>query len=193
MAVLQTSYPSADVIQKEIYNTNLGGQLNLRAEFSVPAGISWAVVGTVLVDAATPADVTSTLIPAIEALAQVTSVNGDQVWGQIPSTIQMADHECKVHVTSRMTMQIGTTDVFSQVIENYETIKPPVNKKWCIFVLRVPSALNDSAITALESAIEGITGVTTCEHLIDGTVSSRASAGANLVINVHMRIDPIEV
>jgi len=192
MAIIALSEPTAAQQQKEIFNRNVGGNLNQRAEFSVPAGVHWAVVGCVVADAATPSDVTNTLVPAIEGLAQVTSVNGDQFWGQVPASIEAPDHECVLTVTSRCVAGIGPGgDYFEQATQGVEQLKPPVGKKWFVAVLRVPDAMDDAKIAALESAIQGITGITTCEHLIDGSVSDRATANATLVISAHMRIDAV--
>ena len=191
MTVIETSEPTAAVQQTTNYNTNTGGNLNKSVTFSVPVGTSWAIVGTVLGDAVVPGDIAS-LITSIEALTEVTSVNGDQVFGRIPSSILAVDHECIVYVTSTMAVTIGLGgDTFPKTIKNSETVKPPVDKKWCIFALRVPDPLDDAKITSLESAMEGITGITTAEHLIDDTVSSRAAAAAILNVGVHMRIEPI--
>jgi hypothetical protein len=192
MAVIETSEPSAAGQQLADYNQNIGGNIIKRLSFSVPADTHWCIIGTVLADAAVPADVTSTLIPAIEALPEVTSVNGDQIWGQIPSSILTVDHAAILYVSTDMQVNLGTGDTFSTRTQATESVVPPVNKKWCVIVLRVPSALDDTSIATLETAIEGITGITTCEHLVDGTVSSRASANATLAVAAHVRIEYIE-
>jgi len=190
MAVIALIEPSEAVLQKALYNSNIGGSLNKRASFSVPPGTHWVVVGCVLADVTEPEDV-PTLISGISSLADVTSINGDQVWGQIPASVAAEDHEVVLHVSSRMSMAIGDGDSFNQRIDAHEVIKPPVGKKWCIFVLRVPNAMDAARIAALENAIEGVTGITMAEHLIDGTVSDRASSNAALTIQCHMRIDPV--
>jgi hypothetical protein len=189
MTVIETSEPSAAIQQLTIYNSNIGGDLNKKATFSVPAGTSWAIVGVVLDNTVVPGDIAS-LITSIEALTEVTSVNGDQIFGQIPSSILVTDHEAIVYVTSRMNIVIGTGgDTFPKTINNFESVKPPVNRKWCIFALRVPAPLDDTKIATLETAMEGITNIDIAEHLIDDTVSSRAAAAADLTINVHTRIE----
>ena len=191
MAIVALSEPSAAQVQLDTYNRNLGGSLNRRAEFTVPADTHWAVIGCVVADVVTQSDVTDTLVPAIEALAQVTSVNGDQFWGQIPASIEAANHECVLYVTSRCVTGIGPAgDYFNETTQGVEQLKPPLDKKWFLAVLRVPAALDDTAIAALEAAVAGITGVSSCEHLIDGTVSDRATASASLVITAHLRIEP---
>jgi hypothetical protein len=192
MAVLQLVEPTDDILQLAKYNSNIGGQLNRYVNLSVPADVAWAVVGLVLVDAATPESVVNVLIPAIEALAEVTSVNGNQLYGQIPDTIEPAGYEAVLHVSSFMTANIGSGDVFIERTQAHETVKPPVGKKWCVALLRLPSELDDTKIAALESALEGITGVTTAEHLIDGVTSDRQSGDAQFKLAAHIRIDSVE-
>jgi len=194
MAVLELVEPSAAQLQLAVYNQNLGGALNKSVTFSVPAGIHWAVVGCVLADAATPASVASTLVPAVEALSEVTSVNGDQLFGQIPATVEQEGYECVLYVVATANLGIGPAgDYFTQTDKAVENIKPPLGKKWVVLILRVPTALDNTKISALEAAITGIAGVTTTEHLIDGTVSSRATANATLQIAAHMRLESVEV
>ena len=192
MSVIELSEPTVAQQQLAHHNQNIGGLLNGSAEFNVPANIAWCVVGTVVADAATPADV-PTLKTAIEALAEVTSVNGNQLWGQIPSTILAVNHEAVLHVTSQMSANIGSGgDVFRERIKAHETVKPPLNKKWCVWILRVPAALDATKIAALETALEGITGISTAEHLIDGLTSARQSGNAALTVSAHLRIDPLQ-
>lgn len=193
MAVIELTEPSAAVQQTQIYNQNIGGTLNRRVTFTVPGGIHWCVIGCVVADVATPSDV-PTLVNAITALDQVTSVNGDQFWGQVPAAIEAGGMQAVLHVTSRMSMSIGTAgDTFFQSIDAHASVTPPAGKKWCVFVLRLPAALDAAGITALEAAVTAINGITLCEHLIDGTVSSRVAEAATLVINAHLRIDSIPV
>lgn len=193
MAITVLAEPSAADIQLAIYNQAIGSTLKKTEQFSVPAGVSWCVVGCVLSDAATPSDVETTLVPAIESLSQVTSVNGDQLFGQMPAAIEATGHEAVLCIESRCHAEIGPAgDYFSQVIQNSERVTLPLGKKWCLLVLRVPAALNDTLIAQLETAITGITGITQTEHLIDGTVSSRATQDASLRVTAHIRLEPTE-
>ncbi len=193
MAVLEISEPSADVTQLVTYNNNIGGGLKLRNEFSAPADVSYAIVGLVLVDAATAASVVSTLVPAIVALAEVTSVNGDQIFGQTPATVP-TDFETTVNVQVDIRSEVGTGgDTFTNAERKFEKIKPPNAKKWVVVNLRVPTDLDAAAITALESALTGITGVTTAEHLVSGVINSLTVGNADIAITAHVRIDAVEV
>lgn len=192
MAVAVLAEPSEAVVQRAIYNQNLGGSLKKSTSFSVPAGTHWAAVGLILADAATPEAVETTLVPAIAALSEVTSVHGDQVYGQIPVSVAEAGFEFVVTVASQVVAKIGGTDYFDQVVRATETITPPLGKKWVIVLCRLPAALTSAGITALESSLQGINGVTTAEHLIDGTISTRAAENATLHIGVHLRLEPIE-
>jgi len=195
MSVIQLVEPASDIQQKTNYNSNVGGLLNRREEFVVPAGTSWAVVGCVLVDSAVPGDVDTALIPSLEALAEVTSVNGNQLWGQIPATIEASDHEAVLHISSSMSATIGLdgSKTFTRTVNNHKSIKPPLGKKWVVLAIRTPAPLDAAKITSLQNAIEGIAGVTTAVNLIDDIVSDRATASASLVISAHVRIDPLPV
>jgi len=190
MAVIQTSEPSSADLQKDTYNRGLGS-LIVRQSFLVPADTSWAVVGTVLAGAATPAGVESTLQPAIEALSEVTSVNGDKIWGQVPATIEAADHEPQLTVSSVLTYEEkgATGKTFTRQEKSNRTATLSAGMKWVVWVLRVPAPLTRTLIDALESAMEGITGITNAVHLIDGTVSDGASGAATLVITAQVRIE----
>ncbi len=193
MSVLEISEPSSDQSQLATYNSNIGGGLKLKNEFLAPADVNYAIVGLVLVDGATAAGVASTLVPDIEALTEVTSVNGDQVFGQTPASVP-TDFETTVNVQVDIKSAVGTGgDTFSNSERKFEKIKPPNDKKWVVVNLRVPTDLDALAITALESALEGITGVTTAEHLVSGFINSLTVGNANIVITTHVRIDPIPV
>jgi len=194
MAVIELAEPTAEQQQLNNYNSNVGGNLNLRTTFpSVPAGTAWAVIGCVFApDPVTPAMITGTLVPGLTALSEVTSVHGDQLLGKIPATIEAAGHEPILHVSADVLAAIGGADSFDVAERSHETQSVPLGKWWAVVIVRVPSALDATKITALEAAVETITGVTTCEHLIDGVVSSRASS-ASLTVAAHMRIDPVEV
>ena len=191
MAVVQLTEPSSAQLQLDTYNRNLGGNLSKRVNFSVPAGTSWAVVGCVLADAATPSGVAEVIVPALEDLSGViTSVNGDQFYGQIPATMEVPDNDFVLHVSTSCVSQVGTAgDNFSQLVRSHETLTPPLNKKWCLFILRVPEELDDAKIAALESDMEGVIGISIAEHLIDGTIPLRAASNATLQINAHLRIE----
>lgn len=194
MAVIELSEPSAAATQLNTYNSNVGGQFNLRTTFpGVPSATAWAVIGCVFTpDPVTPAMITGTLIPGLEGLAGVTSVNGDQLLGQVPATIEAVDHEPILHVSSSVVEVIGAGDSFDQVSRSHETQSVPLGKWWAVVILRLPAALDAAGITALETAVGGIAGVDVCEHLIDGVVSPRAS-DASVTAAAHLRIDPVEV
>ena len=196
MTVLQIEETSSAQIQLRTYNE--ASAMIKRPTYSPPAGTAWAVVGCVLADAATPADVDSTLVPAIEALSEVTSVADPRIWGQTPATLEInpeapADptHEIKIHCNANLSCQIGTAgDKYSYSERRSETQKPPLGKKFIILNIVVPAKLDATSKSALEAAITGITGIMVCEHLIDGQVPDDAST-VQLTIETRMRIDPI--
>lgn len=193
MAVIELAEPDVGQTQKDTYNSNIGGGLNRLVTVTVPGGIHWAVVGIVLADAATVPDIEATLIPAIEALAEVTSVNGDQVYGVVPATIEATNHEAVVNVTASMTGAIndGNGGTYIETTRKHNTIKPPLGKKWVVLCCRVPAALDNAGVAALRTAIDGITGTTTVKVLLDGSTPARATGDVQVNIAAHLRIEPV--
>ena len=187
---LELSEPAAALVQKQSYNQNVGGGLNKSTSFAVPVGTAWGIIGTVLNDVVEIGDL-DTIEAAIGALAQVTSVNA-RCWLQTPASIEAADHECVVYVATRQSEAVGPGgDYFERYTDQRKTLKPPNGKKCAIWALRLPAELDDTAITALELAMQGVTGIALAEHLVDGVVSARAPAAGTLSVNVFMRIDPV--
>lgn len=196
MALEVLTEPAASQQQLDLYNRS-STSLIKRATYSPSAGLNWAIIGCVLADVATQEDV-PTLVSNIQALGEVDNVVSPQFWGQIPSELLInpsgedATHECKLHVSSNLSCTVGyggDTRGLSQ--KQNETITPPLNKKWLVLNVVTPSGMNENRISNLESAVQGVTGITTCEHLIDGTVPSNASQ-CSLQISTRMRIDPVE-
>ena len=192
MTVYELTRPTAAQEQEAAWNQAIGGAANRQATFSVPADVAWAVVGCVLADAVTVGDM-PTLVSAIEALSEVTSVNGDQFYGQAEGTIETAGREFVLHVTARSSATIGGGIPFTESVQKHNVVKPPLGKKWSLFVMRLPSQPDASDLTALDSAITGITGVTSAHNLVDGYTSSRQVGNANLTVAAHLRLDPVEV
>jgi len=197
MTIVEIVEPSEAQRQLALYNR--ASDMVKRADYTPPAGTAWAVVGLVLVDAATPANET-TLINAMTALAEITAVANPRIWGELPSAILInpeggdPTHECKLCVESLLSARVGYGgDRQSLQQRKYEEVSPPLGKKWivCNVVLAAPIA-QAADIVALEAALTGIAGVTVAEHLIDGVVPENAT-GAKLSITTRMRIDPIPV
>ena len=193
MVVIQLVEPAAAEQQKTLYNS--GGPLNRTVSFSIPGDIHWAVVGIVLPEQATPAAVESTLIPAIVALSEVSSVNGDQLWGALPPEVQLAEHEAVLNVTARMasTINDGNGGTYNEQVQKHNTVKPPVGQQWVVLCCRVPSALDNAGVAALRAAIDGIAGTTTVKVLLDGSTPSRAVGDVQLQIAAHLRIEAVVV
>lgn len=194
MAVIETSEPTSDVAQKNMYNNGEGGII-VRQSFSIPDNTAWAVVGTVLAGAATPADVEATLQPAIEALSEVTSVNGNKIWGQVPDPIEVADHSANLYVESYYTATIlgATGKTFGVAAKNTRMVTVAAGAKWVVWCLRVPAALVRTSIDALEAAMEGITGISNAVHLIDSESNVEQQGNGTLRVTTHLRIEPTEV
>ncbi len=190
MPVVATAEPTAADQQKAVYNANIGGQLNIRKTYSVSAGTPWCVVGTVVSFAATPALVESTLVPAIAALGEVTSVNGDQLYGNPPAIALPGTDELVLYVSSELSTTIGSgINAFARMARSTKSIKPPAGKKWCVFALRLAVTLDAAKITTLQTAMEGIAGITTAIVLVHGTIDTMVSGNASLTIRAHARIE----
>ena len=194
MALETMVEPSDAQQQLDLYNRS-STTLIKRSTYNPPADTAWAVVGCTLAGAVVPDDV-PTIVSNIEALAQVTSVADPQFWGQAPATLLInsgeATHELKLMVETAMSCAIGYgSDLRSFSQKQVEVMKPPLDTKFLVMNIRVPAELDESAISALETAIGGVTGVGVCEHLVDGVVPSNASQ-VSLQIVTRMRIDAIE-
>jgi hypothetical protein len=177
---------------KQLDTYNRASGMVKRKSYSPSPGTAWAIVGCVVGDAAVPGDIPA-IVTLIEALAEVTSVVGDQVFGQMPTTILAADHEAWLLVSGALSGQRGFGgDTFAYSERRTERVKLPLDKKWAVLALVLPAELDQAGIATLEAAIEGVAGVTTCEHLIDGLVPANAT-GVSLTTEIRMRIDPIPV
>jgi hypothetical protein len=187
-----------DAAQQQLDLYNKASQMVKQKTYNVNAGLTWVVVGLVLADTATPAD-EQTLVDAITALPEVTLVADPRFWGQTPASLLInpdapADptHEALLCTEARVAGQIGYGgDVRSFSETQFESLAPPLNKKWLVCNLVLPAPLStEQMITDLETALEGVTGITTAEHLIGGTIPANAS-GTQIVITTRMRIDPV--
>ena len=185
MAVNEFTEPTADQDQLATWNRDIGGNIRQRSSFSaVPAGTDWAVIGCVLANTATAGDVESTLVPALEGLAEIISVNGDQVFGQVPAAVP-AGYEVVVHVEGSMS---GPMIGFNASHRMTNQVKPPVNEKIVVFICQTAAAVSSGNEATLEASVAGITGVTSAHHLISGTVPADMSV-SEIQVTVHPRID----
>ena len=190
MAVIQFFSPSAEQLQIVQFNSNIGAGLRLQNSFAAPGGIHFAIVGLVLVDAANPANVESTLLPAITALAEVTAVHGDTLFGQIDPTVPPSN-EFVVIVSTTINGEEGSGGSNAgYTIRKTSSVNPPLDKKFVIVNLRVPSALNGTSFGALETALAGLTGVTTARILTIGTVPTLTIGNSTIEVQSAIRIEP---
>ena len=195
MAVVQLSEPTDDVVQKNNYNSNVGGNLNKRVQSSVSSEQAYAVVAGILGASVTPEQIENQIVPDIAALATVTDVIGDQLAGIGPTAIIPADHECRLYITTMSGGDVsgGAGESFGRTVKGTANFKVIVDRKWAIFSLLVPDVLNTAEIDTLEAEIATVTGVTLARHITDGVVPERQSEPSPLYVNAHMRIEPIEV
>jgi hypothetical protein len=182
--------------QLDLYNK--ASSMVKRSTYNVNAGLSWAVVGLVLNDAVTTDD-EDDLINSIMGLSEVTTVANPRFWGQTPPAIlinpggsEPDTHQTILCVESFVTGNIGySADVRSFQDIQFESIEPPLNKKWIVCNMVVPAHLASAQmITDLETALVGVTGVTLAEHLVGGVIPDNAS-NTQIKITTRMRIEPI--
>lgn len=167
--------------------------------YPLSAGAAWAVIGNVLADAAVPGD-EGTLVDAMEALAEITTVANPRIWGQMPAELLINaggdpdTHEALLLVESHLTAQVGYgDDVQDYSLRLFEQVKLPLGKQWMLTNCRLPAELASAQnIADLEAAIVGShAGFTLAEHLIGGLVPPNAS-DVSLRITTRMKIVPIE-
>ena len=163
--------------------------------FSLPASTAWAVVGTLVADAATVDDV-PTLEAAIEALAEV-QVAIPLFWGQAPAEILPAAHETVLVVETSVKQTItfggGKGQETRTTLVPAVPIKPLVGKKFVVWGFKVPTSLDAAGIAALEAAVQGAhVGITSAHHLLDDVTDAELVGNATLTITAHTRIDAVE-
>jgi len=189
MSITQITLPTAAQSQLDNYN---GSRMVARSSYSVPQGTNWAIIGLVLVDAATPED-EAALVAALTGLAGISAVGDPRLWGQLPATLETGDtHQCKLHTTVTLGCTAGTANNnWSLQERKHATVAPPLGKKWLVVNCAVPSPLtNQMSVDTLESACEGIVGVTTAKVLAFGSVPNPAT-GVVVTVESRMRIDPV--
>jgi hypothetical protein len=198
MTIAKATLKTSAQQQVELWNS--AGPHVIQQTYAPPAGTNWAIVGLVMADAFDPDTDETTIVNAVEALSEVTTVGNPRIYGQTDADIEInpeapedPTHEWVLLVNSTMSMQAGTAgDKRTRVERELERVKPPSGKQWLVLNLVVPSPLDAAGIAVLESAIQGVTGITTCEHLIDGTVRADATQ-VSLQIEARIRLDEIEV
>jgi hypothetical protein len=195
MTLLQPTEPTAAQDQLNDYNSSV---MVKRASYSPSAGMHYAMIGLVLADAAVPGD-EATLVADIVALAGITSVGNPRFWGQIPSTLHVNPggedpdtHEAVLYSTANLGCVTGTTNNnFSLSDRRHGTVKPPLDKKWMVINVVLPGGFADqAAVDVLETALEGVTGVTTAKVLLFGQVPD-AAVSVSLSVETRVRIDPV--
>ena len=184
--------PSSADLQKQVYNRNVGGGLNKRDEFSLPAGTAWAIVGTVVADPVTPDNVPA-LKAAIEALAEVNTAKA-LCWGQQP-TVEAEDHDAVLAVSARLvqTIDVGGGKSFSKAGQYGRVQILPDAKKWIVWGLVVRDPLDVAGIATLEAAVRAVTGISATEVLCKGATDPEAVSSSRLEVGCHIRIESQEM
>jgi len=191
MTLLDSTAWSAAEKQNLEMNTSGSGYRKI-ATFSPPADTAWCVVGCVLAAAVEKTD-EATLIANIESLSQVTSVHDPRVWLDAPASIEDAAKELRLHVNANESGNQGFGgDVwgYSRKFSENILLTSYLGKAMFVLALRVPADLDAAAITALETAITGVTGILSTEHLVGGLVPANSSS-VSLSVEIRFRIDDI--
>ena len=191
MSLVQITPPTSAQTQLASYN---GSGMVAHSSYNVPQGTNWAVIGLVLVDAATPAD-EDALVAALTGLADISTVGNPRLWGQLPESLEVGDtYECKLHVTVTLGCTTGTpSNKWLLQERKYTTVAPPLGKKWMVCNCVLPAALtNQASVNTLQAACAAIAGITTAKVLVCGSVPSPA-AGVVVTVESRMRIDEIPI
>jgi len=189
MTIKQITEPSAAQDQLSDYN---GSSMVASSSYTPDQGTDWAVIGLLLVDAATPDD-EDAIVAALKGLDSITAVANPRLWGQLPAELLAGEtYEAKLHVTVTTGCTAGTANNQWWLQERkHSTAKPPLGKKWIVCNCVLPAALTDQAsVDALESACEAIAGITTAKIMVFGSVPSPAT-GIVVTVEGRMRIDEI--
>lgn len=203
MPIKQLTPKPPALLQLDAYNKSGGaGEKNT---FAVPADTAWAVIGTLVADAATVDDVPA-LETSIRALPEVVAVEPLH-WAQAPAEILVnADpvgaptetHEVVLVVVAKVMQTIGFGDGKGQTktarLVPYEHPKPPLGKKFVVWGLKVPASLDQAGIAALIGAVNlAHSGITFAQHILDGVIDAECVGDATIEIEAHTRIDRIPV
>lgn len=185
----QLQYPSAELIQREVFNRNVGNQLRKQASFTVAAGTPYAVVGTLVAGAVEP-EAVPTLRDAIKALPAVSNAVA-LCWGEQPAVLDpIRVAILNVTVRSSESVVVAGPDWFAADTIRTDRQVIPDGTKWVVWGLTLPSPLTSGPQSnALEAAIGGVAGISQAVHMIDGVVDQRSSGGAAVVVTCHVRIE----
>ena len=181
--------------QLQVKELNEAGPGIKRASYDPPAGTAWCICGIVFGAAVTKTQADEVLPGLLDALAEVTETMPDRFWMPTPSECLTADTQFNLHCSYTLS---GTETFAGEGSQSYNqrghrTLDAiPVSKLVGVYVLRLPAELDGPGRAALESAVEAIAGVTTCEVLLSGVVPANVT-GATLNLEVRYRNDPTPV
>ena len=193
---IQELTPMSAAEQQIIAFNNAAGAVE-RNTFSLPTDTAFAVFGTLVADGMVVGDV-PTMEGLFEALDEITNAEPLQ-WGQAPAEILIDSGEA-THET-----QLAIDVLFSQVVgfggdkgqnENRnltprQLIKPPLGKKLIIWGAVVRDYLDQDRIVELETAVEGVTGVTSFHLLVKGETDAELVGAAAVAVTAQLRIKRI--
>ena len=199
--------------QMQLKRWNDTGPHIVRHTYTPAAGTAYGVLGLVLADGVDIDTDEAALVAAMTALATVTAVANPRLYGESEASIEVnpggedpdthgwwlgssVDSSYRVGVPGRTR---GHTEKESQ------RQLVPDGKKWLVCNMVLPAYIDEdaSAVTALESALVGVTGITTARYLIGGQIRADAQIAdpenegewldkANVKVESRLRIDPLE-
>lgn len=182
MAVDVIAEPTAAQQSAELYN---GPSLVRHKTFSPNPGETWGLIGLIVSDAATTADVPA-LITALEALTQISAIQGDQIWGQTLDIDPSLQWNLYTEAELQSALAYGGD---SEVRIKHKKITLPDSKKWIVLAATFSGAPTSAGqVTTFQTAVEGITGVTTCRYLMGVQVPAEA-VSPRLRVSVRTRQD----
>ena len=187
--------------QQQILACNNSGGPVARNEFSLPADTAFAVFGTLVADGMVVGDVPA-MEGLFEALDEITNAEPLQ-WGQAPAEILINDglpepsHEMQLSISVLMSQEIniggGKSFFGGGKLTPGELIKPPLGKTLVVWGAVVPDDLNQARIATLKAAVEGVTGVTSYHHLVDGKTDAELVGTATVLVTAQITIKRIPV
>lgn len=197
MAVIETALPSDAKVQTAVHNQNIGGELVAKSLHTIPSGAIVCVVGCQLAPLTTASDITNTIVPAWNALAEVNEVNGDQHMGMIPTEQLDPALYPLLSVSAQAITEVVTIPPnrsFSTNNRFAEYYGLPLDEIWMTAMLEVPEFLTGPVIQALETALKTVAEVQKVKHLFDGQMDQRVVTSGQMSMTSQVRFeDPEQV
>jgi hypothetical protein len=188
--------PSSSLLQRDIYNRNIGGGLEKSKTFVMGAGQCWAVAGLV-VDDDTYDVIYNPDDPDDEAFLQGRLRALDQVIHAVPlvrgiqPVIEEAGRQGVLNISvSCMGDKAAGNDAFPFSYRWFKFQVLPEDARWVVFGLRLGQEVTSESVSVLENLLK-VRGVSLAKHLLDGVIELRALKNVTITVACHVRIEPI--